>query len=108
MRPIIPFFTLDEVKLKVLKILVSDHFSKYASTRQLTDKIIADKFNISERYLFTPCEYTPLQKFTKKQMNHVIRELKFLGYLTKYSNRFWLIDKEKIKKDKRLEVEEVG
>lgn len=102
MKPNIPFFTLDEVKVLSLKILASDFFSKYFSTRQITDKIITDKFNIPERYLFTENEYTPLQHFTKKQMNHVIREFKKLDYISKFSNRFWVIYKEKIRKDLRL------
>jgi len=102
MRPIIPFFTLKEIKKRSLEILVSDFFSKFFSLRQLTDKIIADEYNIPERYLFTTSEYTPLQKYTKKQMNHCLREFKELGYISKFSNRFWIIFKDKIKKDERL------
>lgn len=102
MRPNIKFFSLDEVKRLSLKILTSDFFSIYFSTRQLADKLIADKYNIPERYLFTECEYTPLQKYTKKQLNHIIRWLKSLDYISKYSNRFWRISKEKIKRDEIL------
>ena len=101
-KPIIRYFTLEEIKILSLKILASDFFSKYFSCRQLCDKIIVDKFNIPERYLFTPSEYSPLQKFIKKQLNHSIRSMKSLGYIKKHSNRFWLIDKEKIKKDLKL------
>jgi len=96
------YFSLDEIKDLSLKILSSDFFSKYFSTRQIVDKIIADKYNIPERYLFTKCEYTKLQDFIKKQMNHVLREYKKLGYIKKYSNRFWIIFREKIKNDERL------
>jgi len=97
------YFSLEEIKELSLKILSTDFFSKYFSTRQIVDKIIADKYDISERYLFTQCEYTILQNFIKKQMNHVLRWLKKQQYIKKYSNRFWIIlDKEKIKSDERL------
>lgn len=101
-RPVIPFFKLDEVKILSLKIINSNFFNKYFSSRQLRDKIIADKYNISERYLFTESEYTPLQKFTIKQLNHVMREFKRLEYIEKHSNRFWVIIKDKVKEDARL------
>ena len=102
-RPIIPLFTLEEVKILSLKILASDFFNKYFSCRQLCDKIIVDKYEISERYLFTLSEYTPLQNFTKKQINHVLRWLKSKKYIIKSSNRFWIIlDKDKIREDEKL------
>lgn len=97
MKPEIDFFTLDEVKKLSLNILASDFFSKYFSTRQLADKIIVDKYEIHERYLFTPSEYTPLQGFIKKQLNHCIRWFKSMVFIQKYSNRFWKINKNKIR-----------
>jgi len=102
MKPNIQNFTLEEVKILSLKILASDFFNKYFSTRQLADKLIIDKHDIPERYLFTLCEYTPLQKYIKKQLNHVLREFKALEYIHKYSNRFWLLSKDKIRRDERL------
>jgi len=103
MRPNIPFFTLEEVKILSLKIIGSNFFSKYFSTRQLADRIIVDKYKIPERCLFTESEYTPLQKFIKKQLNHVMRDFKKLEYIWKYSNRFWqIMDKERINTDPRL------
>jgi len=105
MKPEIHNFTLEEIKKLSLQILSTEFFSKYFSTRQIVDKIIADKYDIPERYLFTTCEYTNLQNFIKKQENHVLREFKKLGYIEKYSNRFWTINKEKIKIDKRLSEE---
>lgn len=102
MKPDIHFLSLEEVKKLSTKILSSDFFSKYFSTRQLADKIIVEKYHIEERYLFTKCEYTPLQKFIKKQLNHIIRWMKKEGYIEKYSNRFWEIKKEKFKRNNDL------
>lgn len=102
MRPEIPFLSLNEVKILALELLVSDHFNKFFSSKQLRDAIICKMYNIPERYLFTASEYSPLQKFLGKQLNHCFREFKELKYITKKTNRFWRIYKEKIQEDKRL------
>jgi len=88
---------LDDVKVLATRILLSDHFNKYFSLRQLRDKIIVDIFNVPERYLFTESEYSPFQKRLGKQLNHCFREFETNKYISKYSNRFWKINKEIMK-----------
>jgi len=102
----IPEMDLNEVTVLALKILASDKFNKYFSMKQLRDLIIVSKHNIPERYLFGKSEYSPLQRRVAKQLNHVFREFQSLGYIWKYSVRFWEHDKNKIKKDERLNAKE--
>ena len=95
-------YSLEELKQKTLLLLLSDHFKKYASMRQIRDAIISKEYDVPERYLFTESEFTPLQKYMEKQFNHCFREFKRKGYIKKYSNRFWEIDKQKILQDPRI------
>lgn len=90
---------LDDVKVLATRILLSDHFNKYFSLRQLRDKIIVDIFNVPERYLFSESEYTPFQKRLGKQLNHCFREFEEKEWIKKYSCRFWILNRTKIKKD---------
>jgi len=93
---------LNEVKYLGLKILASDHFNKFFSMKQLRDEVIKSKYNIALRDLFSHSIYKPLQIRIGKQLNHALREFQKLNYIEKYSNRFWVINKEKINKDERL------
>ena len=91
--------TLEEVKILALNILISDHFSKYFSMRQLRDEIVIKKYNIRLRELQHEELYKDIRFRIGKQLVYLFREFRTKGYIIKYSNKFWLIIKDKIRKD---------
>ncbi len=89
--------SLEEVKSLALEILVSDHFSKYFSMRQLRDEVVIKKYNIPFRELQHDKRFKDIRLRIGKQIVYLFREFRAKKYITKYSNRFWTIHKEEIK-----------
>jgi len=91
--------SLEEVKTLALEVLISDHFSKYFSMKQLRDEVVIKKYNIRLRELQHEELYKDIRFRIGKQLVYLFREFRTKGYIIKYSNKFWLIIKDKIRKD---------
>ena len=94
-----PIPSLEEVKTITLEILISEHFSKYFSMRQLRDEVVIKKYDIPLRELQHEERFKTIRLRIGKQIVYLFREFRDKNYIQKHSNRFWIINKEKIRSD---------
>ena len=90
---------LSEVRKLALEVLISDVFSKFFSLKQIRDEVCLKKYDIKLRELQHNERYEEAKLRIGKQLVYLFREFRDKGYIQKYSNRFWGILKDKIKKD---------
>ncbi len=82
-----------------LEVLVSDAFSRFFSLKQIRDEVCLKKYDIKLRELQHNERYEEAKLRIGKQLVYLFREFRNKKLISKYSNRFWSINKNKIKNE---------